>query len=1061
MKKVLLLFACLTFVSMQVFAQKTVTGTVTSADDGMGLPGVSVIVKGTQQGTITDMNGMYSIDVPTDATLVFQFMGMKTMELEVTGDVVNAVMESSDIALDDVIVTALGITKEEKSIGYAVQEVDGSKLTTAGESNVIAALSGRVAGVQMIGSPGAAVGGSAKIRIRGISGGLEGGDPLYVIDGTPISNENFSAENSGYDFGNLASDINADDIAKVTVLKGPSATALYGERASNGVIIITTKQGKQQKGVGIEFSTSFTWDKVYILPEYQNEYGGGYSQDYLTQVDPVDGQTYNVLNYSADESWGPKMDGTLYRPWWSWFDDSNYGTQIPMSSNPDNVKDFFETGLSNINSISFSGGTDKIAYRVGYTNLTQNGILPNSSFKKNNINVNLSADLTDKLKLSTNLNISFNKGEGRPASGYSPTQGSVMQGFNQWFQRQLDVDRMRDYRNADGSMRSWNMRGPLDPRPLYWDSPYFTLYENYETDSRNRYFGNVRLAYKFTDNLKLTGTVRRDNYVQRIEERIATGGLEQDFYSERVVTGNEDNYELLASYNNQWGDISLQAHAGGNLRKNYYHDNLGETVGGLNSADLFTLGASVDRPDLTSEIRDKEVRSIYGAVDFGFRDFLYLGFTARNDWSSALPADNNSYFYPSINLGFVFSELVGSNNILSFGKFRASVAQVGSDVEAYKTNRTFSRTTPYGSTAAFTIPDLLPNEDLKPAITTSWETGIDIKFLQDRIGLDFSYYNNVSKDQILEIAVSGTSGYASALINAGEIVSKGWEIAFNVVPVRGEFTWDATFNIAQNSTTVEELYTSEDGVPLTNYKLADGIGGQRWGGFSLNAEVGEEWGLMRGQGYTYLNGQKVVNPDGSYVLEANKDLGSALPDFTGGFTNTFTYKNFTLNAHIDFQVGGQFYSVTKMFNNYSGLGIETVGTNDLGNNIRDDVADGGGVRVDGVLADGTPTTVYVDAVSYYGNTFGLHEEFTYDASYIKLRELSLSYRLNSNIVSKTPFNSISLSLIARNLWLIHSELDGIDPTEIMAAQGNGGLVFEERGQLPGTRSFGFKLSIGL
>ncbi len=1055
MKKLSLVLLLVCFAIGLTMAQRNISGTVTD-EKGEALIGASILAKGTSSGTITDIDGKFTFTVPDGVTaLVISYTGFSTQEVVLGNQTTLSISLLEGVMLETAVVTALNISRDEKSLGYSVQQVGGEELTRVQETNVLGSLAGKVAGVQAVTSAGSAVGGSAKIRVRGVSG-LTGGDPLFVVDGTPLANNNFSSSTGGADYGNLASDINPEDIESISVLKGPSATALYGERAKYGVVMVTTKKGKARQGLGVTFKSSVSVENVYILPEYQNEYGGGYDQNFIEVVDPVDGKTYNTLDYSADESWGPRIDGTIYRPWWSWYDDENYGRTIPLTANPDNVRDFYDQGVTNTNSIAFSGGAGNIGYRLGFTNLSQSGIIPNSQFNRNNINVGLNAELSKKLTLITNVNMVFSDGAGRPSFGYSPIFGNSTQSFNQWFQRQLNMDELRDYKAADGTFRTWNIKSTNDPSPLYWDSPFFSVNENIPTDSRNRYFGDITLRYALTNNLSIQGAVRRDNFNQRIEEKIASGGLEEAYYREYVANGQEDNFELLGTYQQNFGDISIDANLGGNLRQNRFHSNNAATVGGLNVPNLFNLGASVDRPTLSSLITRKDVQSVFAALNLGYKNFLYVGGTLRNDWSSALPVDNNSYLYPSGNVSFVFSELIGSS-VLSYGKLRASIAQVGSDVDPYRIAFSYGIGTPYGSSSSFNVPDLLPNEDLRPAITTSWETGFDLRFMGDRLGLDFTYYNNNSKDEILSIQVPGASGFGSALINAGNIQSKGYEIGLMAEPVSGSnFSWTTRLNFANNTTKVVEL---TDGIE--NYLLANGIGGQGWGGLTLNAAIGEEWGLLRGGGYTYIEGSDlpVIRTNGSYVRTANKDLGSILPDFTGGFTNIFRIYGFDVSAHIDFQAGGQFFSTTKMFNNYSGLGIETVGNNDKGFSIRNPVEEGGGIRVDGVLADGTPTTVYVEPQTYYGRLFGFHEKWIYDASFIKLREVSIGYNLSKRMLGNGRIQSLKIALIARNPLLIYSAVKGIDPSEILPGANN--LVFEERGQLPSVRSYGISFTLGL
>lgn len=1064
MKRIVFLLTVFLLSMGALMAQKTVSGTVTDGRTGEAIEGVAVIAYGTTVGTYTNEDGRYTIDVPASADkLIFRFVGKKSLEQPISGANMDIALVDDDLQLDEVVVTALGIKREEKSLGYSVQQIEGDKVSAVREQNLASALSGKIAGVQAVGSSGASLGGSARIRIRGANTLDGGGAPLWVVDGTPISNGNFSNSYRGYDYGNLAQDINPDDIESVSVLKGPSATALYGNRAAYGVILITTKKGNKRKGIGVTVNSSLAFDNVYLLPEYQNEYAGGYTQDFIPWTDQVDGQEYNTLNYAADESWGPKMDGRQYRPWWSWYPGEDYGKTIPLNPNPDNVNDFYDTGRNLNNSISMSGGNDKTSFRLSFNNTQQTGVIPNSSLNRTNVALNAETKLTSKLTVNASVTVSANQGKGRPQFGYVGNNPTLS--FNQWFQRQLDMDRLRDYKSPDGTFRSWNIRSPENLRPLYWDSPFFSVMENFSTDARDRYFGNIGLKYELTENLSVQGVVRRDLYNQRIEKRIATGGLDQDFYSESATTGQEDNYELIALYNNEFGDISLDATLGGNIRTNDYHSNTISTQGGLSAPNLFNVSASNDRPSVSSYISERVVRSVFGSATVGFKELLYLGATFRNDWSSTLPVDNNSYFYPSVNGTFIFSELWDNDlSVFSYGKLRVSYAQVGSDLSPYQIAFAYGAGTPYGSSPTFNLPGTYPNTNLEPTRSNSFEAGVDLRFFEGRVGLDVTYYKNNNVNQILQLDVPGSSGYASTWVNAGLIESEGLEFTLTAIPVRTKsFNWDIAFNMARNTSTVVEL---AEGV---ENKRLDGWG---WGSFSINAKVGEEYGMMIGRSFTRFqaedgegnpidhpsNGEIIINEDGSYVQSLNQDLGSFLPDITGGLRNTFSYKNFELSAFMDFQVGGQFHSVTKMFNAYSGLGIETVGNNDLGNPLRDDPAAGGGVTVNGVLADGTPHTAYVEAQSYFGGMFALHERWIYDASYVKLRELNFGYRLPRKVLTNTPISNLSIGVMARNVWLISSAVEGIDPSEI--SPGSNPYVFQENGILPGVRSIGVNVKVG-
>ncbi|MBS9525620.1 SusC/RagA family TonB-linked outer membrane protein [Litoribacter alkaliphilus] len=1062
MKHKLLILTFLVLFSQYSIAQsRLISGVVKSSEDGLPIPGASVIVQGTTIGTVTGMDGEFSLSVPDGGTFLrISFVGMAPREIEIGNRTsFDISLEPEISALNEVVVTALGVSRDERSIGYAVQSIQGDKLSSVREPNVVGSLAGKVAGVQVIGSSGAALGGTQNIRLRGINS-LGGGSPLFVVDGTPISNQSFSPNNDspGRDYGNLAADINPDDIESISVLKGPSAAALYGNRAANGVIIITTKKGTSKKGIGVEFNQSTTFDRVYVLPSYQNEYAGGYTQDLLTfnfnpDVHPASWSSFNgqpMLNYAADESWGPRMDGTPVRHWDSWYPGENFGEMRPLTPQPNNVRDFFNTGVTYNTGVALSGGDQESNFRLSLNNVSQSGVMPNSSLMKNNVSFNGSHALTDRFTAGINFNYTGTEGTGRPASGY--TGRNPVNSFNQWFQRQIDMDRLSNYRAPDGSFRTWNIRAPNDLRPLYWDNPYYEVMQNAPEDKRDRVFGNFNLGYQINDDLKITGFARTDFYNQKIEERISSGGLDLDQYSVRQIVGREDNYELLVQYNKTFGDLSVSANGGGNIRRDFYDFMYQQTVGGLAVPNFYNIEASVDRPVNQSFSSRKTVRSLYGSMSLGYQNTIFLDATLRNDWSSALPVNNNSYIYPSLSTSFVFSELMSrSDKTFSYGKVRLSYAQVGSDIDAYQIANIYNVGLPYQSLPNLSVPTTFPNPTLRPALSSSYEAGVDLRFFNGRAGLDVTVYRNDNTDQIMTLTVPGSSGYTGAIVNAGNIRSEGLEVMLTGTPIqKRDFSWDVSLNFSRFRNEVVELAEG-----LENRLLQSAY----WG-MTLNARVGEPWGTLIGNGFTTNEaGVPVIREDGSYVMTQNKLLGTVLPKATGGFSNTFRYNNWDLTAFTEFQLGGKFYSVTKMFNAYSGLSAETAGLNDLGNPMRDPVDQGGGIRVDGVSESGQPLTVYMDPYDHFSGMFGLHERWIYDATFFKLRELRLGYTLPSSIISRTPFHTANVGIIARNLWLIHTNVDGLDPSEF--GSGANGLAYFESGQLPGVRSLGFNIRLGL
>ena len=1079
-----MLFLVIIMSTFALQAGVRVSGTVTT-ESGDPLSYANVTVVGTNVGTASSEDGSYTLDLPSNlgagqsVTLTAGYIGYKSSEASVTleaqGNTQNFSLEADVLGVEEVVVTALGISKSKKALGYSVQDVKSEELNMVEQDNVVNALSGKVAGVQVLGMAGGSLGGSAKIRLRGANG-MSDTQPLWVVDGTPLDNTSFSSAYSGRDYGNMANDVNMDDIASISVLKGASASALYGSRAANGVILITTKKGtSKKKGMGLSYSLTTGQEDLLILPEYQNEYAGGYTQDFLTAVDPEDGQTYNILNYAADESWGPRMDGTMYRPWWSWIHADftgdgvdDYGTQIPLSPQPDNVKDFFDTGVSTTHSVTLDGGSDNSAYRLSVKSNSANGIIPNSSLDKSNVGFSGSLNLTSRLTSTLNLNYANTQGFGRPASGYSPSQGNPLQSFNQWFQRQLDMDKLRDYKGDDGSIYSWNMRSVSDQRPLYWDSPFFTLYENVSEDERNRLFGNFSMKYQHSEDLTFDGTVRTDMYDFVIEDRLGSGGLETDFYSMQKISLREMNYEGRATYTKGFSAFNLRGVLGGNYMEKNTSDSYSGTSGGLSLPGFYNLDASVDRPSVNTSTTRRAINSVFGQVALDYGGFLYSDFSLRNDVSSTLPESNNSYTYYSLSNSLVFTELV-SLPFVSFGKLRASVAQVGSDTDPYSVALTYSVGTPYGSSASLAVPNTLPNPDLKPSISTDTEFGLELAMLDNRLRFDVASYTSVKEDEIIDLSVPGASGYTTTLVNAGKFTTTGTEIQVSGTPIStDDLTLDLALNWAASESMVDELAEGMDARSLFR---------AYWGTY-LYANVGEEWGIIQGTGYKkHANGQRLVDPTtGNYLYETNMEFGSVLPDNTGGFRVDARYRNFEVGAFFDFQNGGQFYSLTRQWGLYSGMTTNTIGNNDLGNPIRDQVmhadsgavgfvllsdaaSNSGGVLIEGVDEDGNNVSYLLDAVSWAANSYYKRsEENLVDGSYLRFREFRLGYNVPSSMLESVPFVAANIGLSVRNVAMLSSAEKGIDPTT--ASNGHGdGFSYWEGGVLPSTRAVSLSVKL--
>lgn len=1046
-----LLFTGITLSPAQ--AQQSLSGKV-SGEAGEALPGVNVIVKGTSTGTVTDIEGNYSLNVGEEAeTLVFSFIGFITKEVEIGNrSTVNVELLTDAQQLSEVVVTALGIKREERSLGYSVQEISTQGLEEARETNIVNSLQGKVAGVQIAGSSGN-IGGSSRILIRGANSVSGNNQPLFVVDGTPIDNSNFNSEstqmaNGGIDYGNAAQDLNPDDIASISVLKGPSAAALYGSRAANGVILITTKSGKDSRGIGVSINSNTTFSEVFILPDYQNEYGGGYKQEF----DMYNGQP--MVATQADESWGPRLDGQMVRHWDSFYPNSpEFGETRPWVANPDNIRDFYETGVNLSNNVALTAGNEDASFRLSYTNLDQKGVFPYSDLKRNTISFSGDANITEKLSTSIRLNYISSQVYGRPVTGDYVGDGaqSVQSSFNTWFQRQLDMDRMLPTTTPGGRQRLWNLSGPEDLTPFYWNNPYWELQEASNQDMRERVFGNVSLTYQVNDYLKLTGWARTDFYDDRRETWTPIGHVNISSYSEDVRKVTENNYEFLAQYSRRFfgEDVSVNANLGANRRVQSLYRNYGKTNGGLSVPDFYSLEASTDRPNITDFSQEREVNSLYGSVNVGYRDFVYLDASLRNDWSSTLPVDNNSYLYPAFATSFVFSEFIDNSSFLSFGKIRAGWAKVGNDTDPYRLYQIYQPMGSFGSAPLFTIPNTLNNANLKPEITTSYELGVDMQFFNGRMALDATYYNSIATNQIIQLPVSGTSGNEFNIVNAGEMTNRGFELMLSAVPLEtmSGFVWDVSLNLARNINEVVSLADGQDNFQLANRRV------------TVNARVGEPYGTIIGDGFaTNENGERLVDNEGYYIREFGKVLGNVMADYTGGISNTFSFKGFTLSSLIDFQKGGDLFVGTRSVGTYSGLTSETVGLNDLGNPMRDPVGEGGGLRAIGVTETGEQNAQYVEAVDYFKDITGIDEYSVFDASFVKLREVRFGYAFPSRLFDNLPISSMKLSLVGRNLALLYTEVPHVDPETTL---GSGNIQGLENSQLPSTRSVGFNLNIKL
>ncbi|GLU56835.1 SusC/RagA family TonB-linked outer membrane protein [Dyadobacter frigoris] len=1022
-----------------------VKGKVTSKGDGGPLPGASILVKGTNRGSTTNADGEFTINASSNSILVVSFIGFKSMEVPVgTQTNLNITLDEDATQFNEVVVTALGIAREKKALGYAVQEVNGKELTQARETNLVNSLSGRLAGVQVTNSNGAP-GASSRIIIRGASSIGSNNQPLFVVDGMPIDNSNYGS-GTGVDYGNAAASVNPDDVESINVLKGPSAAALYGSRGANGVVLITTKSGKGSKGIGVSFNTNTAFENVFRLPKWQNEYGQGTGGAFSY----VNGRGGGVGD-GVDESWGPKLDGRLITQFDSPVGADGVRTATPWIAHPDNVNQFFQTGKTYTNSVAVTGGNDKGDFRLSFTNLDQaSGILPNTGYQRRTVSLNAGWNLTKKLSVRATGNYVKDGSDNRNNFGL----------YFIWFGRQVDMNSLKTYKKP-GSIyqNNWNDN--------YWTNPYYLLNESTKANERDRLYGNLAATYKFTEWLTLTGRSGTDFYTDRRKSKtaarqatIGTTAL-YDAYNEEQIFVRESNSDFLLNATHKVGDFDITANIGGNHRTYFAQRNyMGATE--LSIPRVYNLGNSRQKPVAENSSIEKTVNSLYASANLGFRNYLFLDLTARNDWSSTLPSNNRSYFYPSASVSAILSDMFDiKSSVLSFAKIRAGIAQVGNDTDPYRLVSNYKYENSWSSTPALSENNAMLNSELKPEITSSYEIGTDVRLWQNRVGLDVTYYNKVSKNQILDANISNATGYLSKLLNAGKIRNSGIEVQLIVTPVKtGAFQWDIGVNWAKNKNKVVSLEGGLKTYQLnTSYNpLTQLTSTNSFRGLSVEARVGQPYGTFFGKGFLRApDGQVVYDASGYPMIDpVSRVLGSFTPDWIGGISNTFKYKNFTLSTLIDIKHGGDIFSQTINVGRYTGVLAETT----LGRE--------NGVVGQGVVNTGTsdnpvyvPNTKNLSSEEYHHKYYLLtnNENTIFDASYVKLREVKFTYTISGKMMKKLPFRDIAVSVVGRNLALLHSNVPHIDPETSYYNDGN--LQGIENGQIPTTRSVGFNISFNL
>jgi TonB-linked SusC/RagA family outer membrane protein len=1041
-----------------VLAQpQTLRGTV-SDDKGEPMPGVTVVLKGTSAGTATGTDGGYSLSLPTaPATgnvLVFSFIGFKTAEVPYSGNTtIDVQLRPDEKVLQEVVVTALGIEREEKALGYATQTVSGESITNARSNNFVSALSGKVAGLNLV-SPGSGPVNSTRVSLRGDNSlNPDGNNALIVLDGVPMSSDmTSSGVSSAYgagsgndvpiDFGNGIADINPDDIESVTVLKGPSAAALYGSRAANGALIITTKSGsRQQKGLGVTVNTNISFNDVLRWPDFQHEYGQG------TENLNKDGQPYYSYRASEDgantgstsSAYGPRFDGQSYYQYDPTVEGQSAERQL-WRPYKDNVKGFFRTGSTITNSVAVAGGNEKGSARASITHSKNEWIMPNTGFERMTAAMSLNYKASDKLRLASKINFTHKTSDNLPATGYNNQSISYFMIFQnpnvdlawyepRWKKGQEQLDQ-------------------IHPFSSYIDNPYVIAYEM--TNALNNYstIGNISATYEISPKFEAMVRSGIDLSNEDREQRrpFSTANFQYGYYKEQSIFDYEINTDALLTYKEQIGsDIDIRTSVGGNTMRRRYRGTNG-VVDGLVIPGVYKLSNGISTPMMTTRHQQKQVNSLYALASFSYQAKVFVDVTGRNDWSSTLPVQNNSFFYPSISSSFILTDLFTLPRQVSYAKLRLSAAQVGNDTDPYKTRKYYGQSDFAGSGS---VPTTLHNTDFKPEITTSYEAGLESKLFQGRLGMDVTFYRSFTKNQILDMPLDPTTGYSRAVMNAGKVRNQGIELMLNATPVEsGDFRWNATAVWSKNDNEVLEL--AEE---LGADEQVIATGGQA----SIIAKVGGSTGDIYGYGF-------VRSPDGQIVydkagLPAYPDetqyIGNAYADWKGGLTNEFSYKNFRFSVLVDGQYGGIIYSQTHHKMSEQGKLKHTLMGREEGYIIGDGVVDNG----DGTFS---PNTTKVSPLEYYKRYYRRAnvESNSFDASYLKLREVRLEYSLPKSLLAKTRFlNGASVALYGRDLAML-TDFPIFDP-ETAALNGSTIMPGVEIGQMPTPRTYGMNVTLQL
>lgn len=1012
------------FVNTSHAQDRQVTGKVND-ENGAGLPGANVLIKGTTRGTNTDAEGNFTLNMNGAATLIVSSVGYTSKDVEVSANMTNVTvgMDADVRNLGEVVVTALGITKDQKTLSYATQMINTDNFAKARELNVANSLSGRVAGLDIVRSS-SGVGGSSRIVLRGDRSITGNNQALIVVDGVPIDNSNFSPGNAngGRDASDGLSSINPDDIESINVLRGASATALYGSRAANGALLITTKKGAVRKGIGVSINSTFQAERAIVLQDFQNVYGQGVDGD---KIQPI-----------SEFSWGPKMEGQQVAAWGP--DPANKGKTYAYSPNPDSYKDFYSTGTSLANSLSLTAGNEKVQTYFSYTNTTAKGIVSNNKLSRHNFNLRLSSQITSKLSFDGKITYLSEKIENRQQTGeaFANLQRHILR-----LPRSISLDQAKQFEYVDPATGKL-LQNYWNPGSNGGQNPYWIKNRVLALDNRDRIYGFTSLNYKLTNWLTIMGRAGYDKYIDKFEGKWYTNTYTiADFgdYQTNWRDNSELNLDLFGLVSKQFGeDFRLEATVGGNILKRDYvnHQTLNN---GLNRDNLFVTTNA--RNSVTNRtVAQTRKQGVFASADFIWRDALTISGSARNDWSSTLPEANQSYFFPSVGVAAVLTSLFDLPQAISFAKIRGSYALTGNDAAPYLLAQTYSYIAG-GNTGYIVRDNIKPFPDLKPEMTTAQEVGLEAKFLNNRIGFDLTLYNSNSKNQLFQVPLSPASGWSFEYINAGNVRNQGIELTLNLAPLKtSDFSWNIDLNYARNVNKVIKLSDRLATLTLTSDFMN-----------FMRAEEGRALGQIYSRGFQRDGqGRIIVGSNGIPLVTSGTTvpLGTSRPSWTGGVTNRFSYKGINFSFLVSGRIGGVVTSFTNAVIYADGVTKETLAGRE-------------GMVVEGVQADGSPNTVETTAEAYWkfvgGRNTPIGEAFTYSASNIRMREMTLGYSLPQNVIGKSPFQNVSLSLVGRNLFFIMNKAKGFDP-ELVAGSANTTVGLESF-SMPATRSVGVNLTL--